>query len=261
MTWARPAWSRTWRPPSGRHRLRAWVAEGAHVEAASTDAALYMRWRHALAHRLAAHPVFAALHEPHGLAPALAATLASAFDVPTAVGAGLARILAADGSASTPRPRRARRWRRWGAPPPAGRRNANPTPAGRADLGDLHVPAPLKLLPTPARNPDLAPDPASLDPARPPPRSRETTRPCAARADRPGSPHRPTAGPWRGTSGTCRPRQQPVGRPFRPDGRPSSLHFDDQHAAWADAAPPPSSPTGTACVPWTRRATAQRRPR
>jgi penicillin amidase len=84
-------------------RLRAWTDAGAHVDADSTDAALYMRWRDALARRLAAHPVLAPLHEPHGQDPALAPV----FHVPA-------------GWASTRRPRRAPRCPRWRPALPGG---------------------------------------------------------------------------------------------------------------------------------------------
>ncbi len=230
-------------------RLRAWVADGAHVDASSTGAALYMRWRHALAHRLAAHPVFAALHEPHGQAPALAATLAPVFDVPTAVGAGLARILAADwlvvdgpdgqrsridaaaeASAALAEVGRAAVGQDGGPDGGPNSGQAEPT------WGDLHVPAPLQPLPTPMRNPDLSPDPADLAPGvTPAPVSgnNETVR-CTG-----GSPGvAPTA--YRGSvaryvwdlSDRANSRW---GVPFGADGRPGSPHFDDQHATWADA--------------------------
>lgn len=194
-------------------RLRAWVAAGAHVDAASTDAALYMRWRDALAHRLAAHPVLAPLHEPHGQDPTQ--VLGGTFHVPTAVGAGLAGILAAD----------------WlGIDGDAEASAALSQAAGTAvepAWGELHVPDPL--------HPVAGPPSAGAAAVRPAPVSgnNETVR-CTG-----GSPGvAPTA--YRGSVARyvwdlADRADSRWGVPFGADGRPGSPHFDDQHAAWADA--------------------------
>jgi penicillin amidase len=211
-------------------RLRAWVAAGAHVDADSTDAALYMRWRDALAHRLAAHPVFAPLHEPHGQDPALAGVLGGFFDVPTAVGAGLARILAAD----------------WLAIDAAAEASAALLEAtriavgqragqGEPTWGELHVPDPL--LPVPVSVPVAvaglaAASTAAITPA-PVSGNNETVR-CTG-----GSPGvAPTA--YRGSVARyvwdlADRANSRWGVPFGANGRPGSPHFDDQHATWADA--------------------------
>ncbi|MEU4361457.1 GNAT family N-acetyltransferase [Promicromonospora sp. NPDC023987] len=205
-------------------RLRAWVAAGAHVDADSTDAALYMRWRHAMAHRLAAHPAFAVLHEPHGQDPLLDAAL----DVPTAVGAGLARILAAD-------------WLGIDGPAEASAALAEVTrtavgqPPGPDEptWGDLHVPAPLH--PVPGARLDADPV-AGVVPA-PVSGNNESVR-CTG-----GSPGvAPTA--YRGSVARyvwdlADRANSRWGVPFGADGRPGSPHFDDQHAVWADAATTP----------------------
>ncbi|MCP2282001.1 penicillin amidase [Promicromonospora umidemergens] len=201
-------------------RLRAWVAAGAHVDADSTDAALYMRWRHAMAHRLADHPALAALHEPHGQDPLLAAAL----DVPTAVGAGLARILAAG-------------WLGIDGPAEASgalaevTRTAVGQPPGPDEptWGDLHVPAPLPPVP----GGHLDPDPASGVAPASVSGNNESVR-CTG-----GSPGvAPTA--YRGSVARyvwdlADRANSRWGVPFGADGRPGSPHFDDQHATWAEA--------------------------
>ncbi|MFC8798433.1 GNAT family N-acetyltransferase [Promicromonospora sp. NPDC057138] len=221
-------------------RLRAWVAAGAHVDAASTDAALYMRWRDTLARRLAAHPVLAALHEPHGQDPALAPVLGGSFDVPTAVGAGLARILAADwlgidtaaevsaslskASAALAEVTRAGVRQRAGLDGPTEGEPQN-RPQGEPTWGDLHVPNPL--LPVPADISTAAITPAPIS------GNNETVR-CTG-----GSPGvSPTA--YRGSVARyvwdlADRANSRWGVPFGADGRPGSPHFDDQHATWADA--------------------------
>ena len=196
-------------PSDAAARLRAWVAAGAHVDAGSTDAALYMRWRDALSHRLAAHPVFAALHEPHGQDPALAEVLGGFFDVPTAVGAGLARILAAG-------------WLGIDAAAEAGAALSEVTPGG--PTGRAARPDPLHPVP----GPPVAIDPALVS------GNNETVR-CTGRS--PGVA--PTA--YRGSVARyvwdLADRANSLwGVPFGADGRPGSPHFDDQHATWADAA-------------------------
>jgi penicillin G amidase len=236
-------------------RLRAWVAAGAHVDADSTDAAAYMRWRDTLARRLADHPVLAALRRPHGQDPALAALLEGFFDLPTAVGAGLGRILAADWLVvDGPDGTRSRidaaaeasaaladvagpgvvSWPAAG--PGAGQ--------GEPTWGDLHVPAPLH--PVPIADPLLDPlaDPASGVTHAPVSGNNETVR-CTGGA--PGIAH--TA--YRGSvaryvwdlSDRANSRW---GVPFGADGRPGSPHFDDQHATWADAG------TTTVVTDWER---------
>ncbi|GAB2493511.1 hypothetical protein GCM10027063_36360 [Promicromonospora xylanilytica] len=208
-------------------RLRAWVARGAHVDADSTDAALYMRWRHTLAHRLAGHQVLAPLHEPHGQDPALEPVLGAMFDVPTAVGAGLARILAAgwlgiDGPAEAS----------GALAEVAAEIVAEKVAEGRSGpdepaWGELHVAAPLH--PVPGSRPDV--------PRLPVAGNNESVR-CTG-----GSPGvAPTA--YRGSVAryvwdlTDRANSR-WGVPFGADGRPGSPHHDDQHAVWADAATTP----------------------
>ncbi|MFC7021947.1 GNAT family N-acetyltransferase [Promicromonospora thailandica] len=200
-------------PSAAAVRLRAWVAAGAHVDAASADAALYMRWRHALTQRLAAHPALAPLHAPHGLDPALEPLLGSVFDVPTAVGAGLAGLLAAD----------------WlgidGATEAAGALAG--VPDDRPVWGDLHVVAPTAPVPALA-----APYAAAVRPA-PVSGNNESVR-CTG-----GSPGLATT-VYRGSvaryvwdlSDRSRSRW---GVPFGSGGRPGGPHFDDQHATWAAA--------------------------
>ncbi|MFI8523734.1 GNAT family N-acetyltransferase [Promicromonospora sukumoe] len=220
-------------PSAAADRLRAWVADGAHVEAASTDAALYMRWRDTLARRLSSHPVFAALHEPHDQDPALAPVFGGVFDVAAAVGAGLARILAAD----------------WlVVDGPDGRRlridTAAEAGAALADAvrdfavgpqeptwGDLHVPAPLLPVPdlvapaVPGRPVGVAPAPVSGN--------NETVR-CTGGA--PGvAPTAYRASVARYVWDLSDRANSRWGVPFGADGRPGSPHFDDQHATWADA--------------------------
>lgn len=199
-------------------RLRGWVAAGAHVDAGSTDAALYMRWRHALAHRLAGHPVFAPLHEPHGQDPALAPVLGGVFHVPTAVGAGLARILAAD----------------WLGIDAAAEASAALSEVSRSEVslpeatwGELHVPDPLHPVAGPRADGATAIRPAPVS------GNNETVR-CTG-----GSPGvAPTA--YRGSVARyvwdlADRANSRWGVPFGADGRPGSPHFDDQHATWADA--------------------------
>ncbi|MDR7380538.1 GNAT family N-acetyltransferase [Promicromonospora iranensis] len=218
-------------------RLRAWVADGAHVDATSTDAALYMRWRDALTHRLAGHPVLAALHEPHGQDPAFAAVLGGVLDVPTAVGAGLARILAADWLGIDPAAEAsaalaevagtADRQSAGGADRPS---------AGGADRqseptwGELHLPDPLPPVPSPG-------DPTADVALAPVSGNNESVR-CTG-----GSPGvAPTA--YRGSVARyvwdlADRANSRWGVPFGAAGRPGSVHFDDQHATWADAATTP----------------------
>jgi len=186
-------------------RLRAWVADGAHVDADSADAALYMRWRHALAHRLADHPVLAPLRAPHGQDP----LLAPVFDVPTAVGGALARILAADwlGIDGTAEASAA-----LGAV-------AQDEPA----WGALHVPAPMT--PVPGTSWPIAPTPVSGN--------NETVR-CTG-----GSPgvaltaYRASVARY--VWDLADRANSRWGVPFGADGRPGSPHFGDQHLTWADA--------------------------
>jgi penicillin amidase len=216
-------------------RLRAWVAAGAHVDADSTDAALYMRWRDALSHRLAAHPVLAPLHEPHGHDPALAAVLGRVFDVPTAVGAGLARILAAGwlgiDSAAEARAALSEVTRTAvGQREPQG----EPTESTEPTWGELHVPDPLHPVPV---LPDAAAATAATFTAAPVSGNNETVR-CTG-----GSPGvAPTA--YRGSVARyvwdlADRANSRWGVPFGADGRPGSPHFDDQHATWADAGTTP----------------------
>jgi penicillin amidase len=202
-------------------RLRAWVADGAHVDAGSTDAALYMRWRDALTHRLARHPVLAPLHEPHGQDPAFAPVLGGVLDVPTAVGAGLARILDAD-------------WLRIDSAAEASAALAEVTrgAVGQSEStwGELHVPDPLHPVSVPA-------DPTAGVALAPVSGNNETVR-CTG-----GSPGvAPTA--YRGSVARyvwdlADRAGSRWGVPFGADGRPGSPHLDDQHATWADAGTTP----------------------
>lgn len=214
-------------------RLRDWVAQGAYVDAGSTDAALYMRWRDAMAHRLAEHPVLAVLHEPHGQDPALTPVLGGALDVPTAVGAGLARILAADwlgvdgaAEASAALDRVVRD--AAGQSARQSGRQSEPT------WGDLHVPAPLHPVPGPHTGPSGRP--LGVTPA-PVSGNNESVR-CTG-----GSPG-VAATAYRGSVARyvwdlADRSNSRWGVPFGADGRPGSPHFDDQHATWADAGTTP----------------------
>lgn len=209
-------------------RLRSWVACGAHVDADSTDAALYMRWRDALAHRLAGHPVFAPLHEPHGQDPALAAILGAALDVPTAVGAGLAPILAADWL-GIDGPAEASAALAEVADAAVGQPTLDEPTLDEPTWGELHVPAPLYPVPGPDPVPGVTPAPISGN--------NESVR-CTG-----GSPGvAPTA--YRGSVARyvwdlADRTNSRWGVPFGADGRPGSPHFDDQHAIWAEAATVP----------------------
>lgn len=210
-------------------RLRAWAAAGAHVDADSVDAALYMRLRDALARRLAHHPVFAALHEPHGQDPELAALFGGVFDVPAAVGAGLAQILAADWLVVEGSDGRRSRIDAAAEASAALAEVGALARRGEPTWGDLHVPAPLHPVP----GPDPRPAPASGVTTTPVSGNNETVR-CTGGA--PGVA--PTV--YRGSvaryvwdlsdRGNSR-----WGVPFGADGRPGGAHFDDQHATWADA--------------------------
>lgn len=212
-------------------RLRSWVAAGAHVEAGSADAALYMRWRDALAHRLARHPVLAPLHAPHGQDAALDPLLGGVFDVPTAVGAGLANLLAAD----------------WLVVegPDGGRLRIDAAAEASGALaevaaavdaagarrepvwGDVHTPAPLAPVPGLSASYVAAVRPAPVA------GNNETVR-CTG-----GSPGvAPTA--YRGSVARyvwdlADRAGSRWGVPFGADGRPGTPHFDDQHATWAAA--------------------------
>lgn len=225
-------------------RLRAWVADGAHIDADSTDAALYMRWRDTLTRAIAAHPVLAALYEPHGQDPAVARVLGSTFDVPTAVGAGLARILGAgwlvvDGPDGAPVRIDAAAEASAALAEVGGAESAGGggLSGGAAPTwGDLHVVAPLRPVPVPGAPSAPVPAGASLTPDVAPALisgNNETVR-CTGGA--PGVA--PTA--YRGSvaryvwdlSDRTRSRW---GVPFGADGRPGSPHFDDQHVTWAAA--------------------------
>lgn len=201
-------------PSPAAERLRAWVAAGAHVEADSTDAALYLRWRHALAHRLARHPALAPLHAPHRQDPATAPLFAATFDVAVAAGAGTANLLAAD----------------WlGIDGAAEASGALAEVAGDGDpaWGDLHAVAPTAPAPglAAAHTAAVRPAPVAGD--------NETVR-CTG-----GAPGVATTS-YRGSvaryvwdlSDRSRSRW---GVPFGADGRPGAPHFDDQHATWAAA--------------------------
>lgn len=198
-------------------RLRAWVADGAHVDADSTDAALYMRWRDTLTHRLARHPVLAPLYGPHGQDPSFAPVLGGVLDVPTAVGAGLARILAAD-------------WLPIDSAAEASEALAESVLQGETTWGELHVPAPLHPVPGPGA-------PASGVTLAPVSGNNETVR-CTG-----GSPG-VAATAYRGSVARyvwdlADRANSRWGVPFGADGRPGSPHFDDQHATWADAVTTP----------------------
>lgn len=201
-------------PSEAAERLRAWVAAGAHVDAGSSDAARYMRWRDTLARRLAGHPALAPLYAPHGQDPALDAV----FDVPTAVGAGLSNLLAAD-------------WLGIDAAAEASAALAEvardgvggPVTSGEPTWGDLHVPAPL----TPA------PGATWPVPTAPVAGNNETVR-CTG-----GSPG-VAATAYRGSVARyvwdlADRANSRWGVPFGADGRPGRPHFDDQHATWAAA--------------------------
>ncbi|WP_369372829.1 GNAT family N-acetyltransferase [Promicromonospora sp. Populi] len=222
-------------PSGAAARLRAWVADGAHVEAGSTDAALYMRWRDALTRRIANHPVFAGLYAPHGQATgANASVFDGVFDVPTSVGAGLGRILAADwlvveGPDGQPTRIDAAAEARAALAEVVAEVAAAAVGQDEPTWGDLHVPAPLRPVPdslsAAGRLPDVAPAPVSGN--------NETVR-CTG-----GSPGvAPTA--YRGSVARYvwdlddRANSR-WGVPFGSSGRPGHLHFDDQHATWADA--------------------------
>ncbi|WP_020015262.1 GNAT family N-acetyltransferase [Promicromonospora sukumoe] len=219
-------------------RLRSWVDDGAHLDAGSADAALYMRWRDALARRLAGHPVFAALHEPHGQDPELGPVLGGVFDVAAAVGAGLARVLAADwlvvdgpgGRLRIDVAEEVSAALAEVATAPSEAAPSEPAPS-EPTWGDLHVPAPLLPVPDLVA-PDVPGRPVGVRPAAVS-GNNESVR-CTG-----GSPgvaltaYRASVARyvWDLSDRT----QSRWGVPFGAGGRPGGAHFDDQHATWADA--------------------------
>lgn len=201
-------------PSPAAGRLRAWVAAGAHLEADSTDAALYMRWRHALAHRVARHPALAPLHAPHGQDPAIAPLFAATFDVAVAAGSGTATLLDAD-------------WLGIDGAAEASGALAEVADASAPAWGDLHAVAPT------APAPGLTGAHTAAVRAAAVAGNNESVR-CTG-----GSPGVATTS-HRGSvaryvwdlSDRSRSRW---GVPFGADGRPGAPHFDDQHATWAAA--------------------------
>lgn len=192
--------------------LRAWRDSGAHMDADSDEAGLFAAYRHALVARVAAHPILAPLREPHPygaiydpwfsfearIGEALPVLLARLYDEDGA--RALATEALADAAASD---------RRWG---------------DTHRLHPLHVLADVPGLPAEAV-PGVAPVALSGDSDVPrctasvPGVTDLVARGSVARwvwdlADR-------DASRW--------------GVPFGASGDPSSTHFDDQLATWADA--------------------------
>ncbi|GAB6938636.1 penicillin acylase family protein [Isoptericola variabilis] len=205
-------------------RLLAWASSGARMDADDVDAALFARWRHALARRVAADRALAPLHQPHGLpevfAPwldvvarvgdALAVVLASGVvDARAAAAAALADLDEDDDGERDDGGRGARRPETW---------------------GDLHRLAPLHAL---GLVPGAAVPAVPVEHARPLGGSVDAVR-CTAGAL--GVTHAVLHGSvarWVWDLGDR--RRSRWGVPFGASGDPRSPHFADQHPAWADA--------------------------
>lgn len=211
------------RPASARlvARLLAWADAGAHLDAASPEAALFARWRHALVRRLAAHPAFAPLHaEP----VAFAGVLAPWFAVTARVGDGLPRLLASGLVDAHAEARAA--WAEVAAE--VGHPGGASYVGHEETWGDRHRLLPLHAL----AEAGLAADLPAL-PSLPLSGDTDTVR-CTASV--PGT----TDLTWRGSVARWvwdladRERSR-WGVPFGASGDPRSPHFADQHETWARA--------------------------
>ncbi|MCF4120860.1 penicillin acylase family protein [Antribacter sp. KLBMP9083] len=203
-------------------RLLAWADAGAHMDAASPEAALFARWRHALVRRLAAHPALAPLHaEP----VAFAGVLAPWFAVTARVGDGLAQLLA-----SGPVDARAEARAAWAEAAAEVVHPGEASDVGHEEptWGDRHRLLPLHAL----AEAGLAADLQAL-PSLPLSGDTDTVR-CTATV--PGT----TNLTWRGSVARWvwdladRERSR-WGVPFGASGDPRSPHFADQHETWARA--------------------------
>lgn len=212
-------------------RLRDWARAGARMEAGSRDAASFVRWRDALARRVAAHPALAPVHAPTGL-PALfdpwcdvTARVAGALEPllragvtwdppldPAAVaGAALAEVTG-----------------RTGGPVPA-----EAVPSVPATWGELHPVVPLHTLA----------EVTGLDPVAVPQVPDALRAPVGGAADTvccTGSVPGVSTVSWRGSVARwvwdlADRRRSRWGVPFGASGDPRSPHLADQHPEWAAA--------------------------
>ena len=214
-------------------RLRAWAAAGACMDARSPEAALFVRWRDALARRVAAHPALAPVHAPTGL-PALfdpwcdvVARVAAALDALLRAGAGWdppldpgAEARAALAEVVTGRSRRG----------PGALGGAVNVPA---TWGELHPVLPLHALS----------EVAGIDPATVPTVPDALRVPLGGAADTvccTGSVPGVSTASWRGSVARwvwdlSDRRRSRWGVPFGASGDPRSPHLADQHPEWAAA--------------------------
>ncbi|WP_454043884.1 penicillin acylase family protein [Cellulosimicrobium sp. Marseille-Q8652] len=198
-------------------RLLAWDR---HMDADSADAALYAAWRSALARRVAAHPALAPLHEPHGLDPVLAPWFSVTARVADALPAVLgASWLGIDGRAEA-----------WAALEDVVR-SGTAGDDGAATWGDTHRVLGLHVLldVRGADAPRVGPVPLSGD--------TDTVRCTASTPGVTDTCVRGSVARW--VWDLADRDASRWGVPFGASGDPRSPHFDDQHAAWADAATVP----------------------
>ncbi|GAB4085585.1 hypothetical protein GCM10028784_22150 [Myceligenerans cantabricum] len=183
-------------------QFRAWVAAGAPMDADSTDAAAFARWRDALVRRVAADPRLSGLRAG---ATAYDEIFAPWFDVRAVVGHGLPRILDALGVPAAPVEH---------APAP----DAHPGPD---TWGDLHTLAPVRLPGGPVLRFPAAQVSGDNDTVR----CTGGTPGVSPRAAR-GSVAR-----WIWDLADRRDSRWVV--PFGASGRPGTPHTADQHTTWA----------------------------
>ncbi|PRZ07099.1 penicillin amidase [Isoptericola sp. CG 20/1183] len=211
-------------------RLRDWAASGARMDAGSVDAALFVRWRDALARRVSAHPALAPVHAPTGL-PAL---FDPWCDVVARVAGALEPLLRAGATWDPPQDPAAEAeaalaqvTRRAAVGPAGGASNVPVT------WGDLHPVLPLHGLA----------EVTVLDPAGVP-RVPDVHRvPVGGAADTvccTGSVPGVATASWRGSVARwvwdlADRRRSRWGVPFGSSGDPRSPHFTDQHPQWAAA--------------------------
>ncbi len=207
-------------------RLRAWVTGGARMDAGSPDAGLFMRWRHALVRRVAAHPAVAPLHAPHGH-PVL---FAPWLDVTARVGDGLERLLAAgrlvEGGPVIDAPAEA-----FAALAEVVADGDEPAPA--TTWGELHTLAPLHAL-AEVTGVDASQVPGVPEQLRSPLSGAGDTVRCTGSV--PGVTYTASRGSVaRWVWDLSDRRRSRWGVPFGTSGDPRSEHFADQHPAWAAA--------------------------
>ncbi|WP_277208459.1 penicillin acylase family protein [Isoptericola croceus] len=203
-------------------RLRDWAAAGARMDAGSRDAALFVRWRDALARRVAAHPALGAVHAPPGL-PAL---FDPWCDVVARVAGELAPLLRA-GAAWDP-PVEATAEASAALAEVTGSRDG-----AEVTWGELHPVLPLHGLA----------EATGVDPAEVPRVPAALRVPLGGAADTvccTGSVPGVSTASWRGSVARwvwdlSDRRRSRWSVPFGASGDPRSEHFADQHAEWATA--------------------------